>query len=225
MTDSRDRLDSYKKELAVPEALISDALGDGVDRSRLADVVSAYKPTALIGASGQAGAFDEDVVKAMAAHTDRPIILPMSNPTSISEGTPEMILRWSNATALVATGSPFDDVPLRGETRHIGQANNVFVFPGLGLGTIASRASEVTDGMISASSAALAEALSDDELKGQCLMPEVNRLWDICGVVGQAVATQAVEDGVAAPDIEDVASCVEKMRWVPEYPELIEKTD
>ena len=123
--------------------------------------------------------------------------------------------------ALVATGSPFAPVELDGQRFAIGQANNVFVFPGIGLGTIVSGATRITDGMVGASSMALAHALKDEELAQRRLMPDVSRLWEICGIVGLAVARQAVADGVAAVDsIDALDVAIERYRWLPEYPEI-----
>ena len=137
----------------------------------------------------------------------------MSNPTSISEATPEQVLRWTEGRALVATGSPFDDVQLRGGPRRIAQANNVFIFPGIGLGAIASGASQITDSMIAASATALADSLTSDELSDGCLMPAVSRLWDVCGEVAIAVAIQAVEDGVAGHKSSDeLRKCIDDYR-------------
>ena len=218
----RDGLDEYKQELAWPADLVAElGLGEA-NRRNLKKVVAAYKATVLIGASGQGGSFSEGVVKAMAENSDTPAILPMSNPTSISEAVPEDILRWTNNKALVATGSPFEPVQLKDGPRRIGEANNVFVFPGIGLGSIVAGASEITDTMISAAATALAGSLTDAEISEPCLMPEVTRLWDICGDVALAVATQAVLDGVAGQ--KDVAGLEEKIaeyRWKPVYPEIV----
>jgi malic enzyme len=222
LSDLHDFQD-YKQELAWPEDDIL-ALGlEGDARRDLAAVVAAYKPNVLIGTSGQAGSFDENVIRAMSAATDTPVVLPMSNPTAICEATPEDILRWSNGRALVATGSPFPDVETENGFQHIGQANNVFVFPGLGLGTIISGASEVTDGMIGAASKALAESLSDEEVAGRCLMPRVSALWDICGDVAVAVAERAMRDDVAPELDRDLLQArLDAYRWRPEYPEMVE---
>ena len=221
LSDDRE-LDDYKRELAWPAAMVDKLDLNETQRSELQRVVAAYKPDVLIGASGQGGSFDEDTVCTMAATSDAPVILPMSNPTSISEATPENILRWTKGKALVATGSPFADVRMRGGAQRIGQANNVFVFPGLGLGTIVSRASEVTPGMISASAQALADSLTDAEIADRCLMPETSRLWEICGAVALAVAECAVADEVApAASKEELARQIENYRWQPAYPELV----
>ena len=222
LSGGRDALDSYKRELAWPEAFADRLALDPGEKRDLASVIKAYKPTALIGASGQAGAFNSAVVSAMAAVTDQPIILPMSNPTSISEGTPSKIMEWSGGRALIATGSPFEDMDLDGKKQRVGQANNVFIFPGLGLGAIVSGASQVTDGMISAASCALADSLSPEDLANRCLMPEVSRLWEVSGIVALAVAKQAIEDGVASVDDSDsLPALFDAYRWRPEYPEIV----
>lgn len=222
LTDSRDSLDDYKRELAWPEAMATELkLGDS-ERGNLESVVKAYKPNVLVGASGQVNAFNEAVVRAMAAEVEHPVILPMSNPTSICEGSPQEILESSNGRALVATGSPFADVEIDGKKRRIGQANNVFVFPGLGLGAIVSGASEITDSMINASSRALADSLTAAELAEGCLMPEVSRLWDVCGIVGLAVAKQAIVDGVASIESDsNIEKLLADYRWKPAYPEFV----
>lgn len=221
LSDGRE-LDEYKKELAWPVAM-ADRLGLNAEQSRsLQRVVAAYKPTALIGASGQSGAFDEETIRTMAAEAGTPVVLPLSNPTAISEAEPENILRWTEGRALVATGSPFDDVPMRGGMQRIGQANNVFIFPGIGLGTIISRASEVTRGMINAAAHALAASLGEEDIAARCLMPEVSVLWDICGSVALAVGRQAIEDGVAEQIGDDeLQERMDDYRWKPAYPEMI----
>lgn len=221
LSDDRE-FDDYKQELAWPVAMAGDLKLNEAQRKTLERVVGAYKPTVLIGTSGQGGSFDEETICTMAAATESPVVLPMSNPTSISEGTPESILRWTHGKALVATGSPFADVLMRGGPQRIGQANNVFIFPGLGLGTIICGAKEVTADMISAASQALADSLSDDELAARCLMPEVTRLWDVTGAVAVAVAQCAMNDGVAEKvDSKTLQSKLDDYRWVSAYPEFV----
>lgn len=217
------QFNDYKSELAWPEKWVSGIGLDEQRRKNLCEVIAAYEPNVLIGTSGQANSFNEEVVRAMAAVADNPVILPMSNPTSISEAKPDRVLRWTDNKALVATGSPFDDVDTPDGPQRIGQANNVFIFPGLGLGTIVSGASQVTDGMIGAASKALADGLNDDEIRQRCLMPEVNRLWDICGDVAVGVAERAMRDGVAEEvSREALQKKIDDYRWKPVYPEMIE---
>ena len=226
LSDDRDGVDDYKKEMMWPAALVAELGLAGDGRKDLQQVVSAYRATALIGASGQAGAFTEGTVRAMAEHVEMPIILPMSNPTSISEAVPEDLLRWSKARALVATGSPFDPVETRAGTQRIGQANNVFVFPGIGLGTIVTDASEITDAMIAASGTALAESLSEADIASRNLVPDIDRLWDVCGEVALAVARQAIEDGVARQaDLGSLPAQLGAYRWLPRYPEIVVALD
>jgi len=218
----RDGLDDYKKELAWPADMVAQlGLADD-ERTNLAKIVSAYKATVLIGTSGQGGAFTEEVVKAMVASTSHPVILPMSNPTAISEGIPQDIFDWSGGRALIASGSPFDPIETDNGPRRIGQANNVFVFPGIGLGAIVSGATEITATMIAASSRALADSLTDEEVASRCLMPEISRLWEVCGQVALAVAQQAIEDGVAQfAEAGNLETSIAEYRWLPEYPEII----
>lgn len=222
VSDGRDSLDAYKQEFAWPEAKVA-ALGlDDAGRKNLAEVVAAYKATALIGASGQGGSFGQDVVRAMTRKSEHPIILPMSNPTSISEAVPEDILNWSDGKALIATGSPFAPVETANGKQVIGQANNVFVFPGIGLGTIVSGAKSISDGMISASALTLARCLSDADISERRLVPDVSRLWEICGEIAVAVALQAVDEGLGCEALSEqqVRVKVESMRWKPDYPRI-----
>jgi malic enzyme len=226
LSEDRDDLDKNKREFAWPAEWL-DEIGLGrEDRRNLARVVDAFKGNVLIGTSGQAGSFTEEVVRNAARHSNNPVILPMSNPTNISEATPADILAWTDGRALVATGSPFDPVDVGGDRRRIGQANNVFVFPGIGLGTIVSGATEITGSMIGASSTALAHALEDSTIGERCLMPQVTRLWEICGIVGLAVARQAVADGVATfTDLDALEQRIDEYRWMPEYPEVLRADD
>ena len=222
ISDARGHMEVYKKKLAWPAEAVA-ALGLAADELRdLAKVTAAFKATVLVGTSGRAGSFSEDVVRAAAANIENPIILPMSNPTTICEATPKNIMEWTDGKALVATGSPFDPVDIGGDMQRIGQANNVFVFPGIGLGAIVSGATQVTDNMIGVSAKALAETLSLGDLDHRCLMPEVEHLWDICGHVGLAVAKQAVADGVSTiENPESLDKLIREYRWQPRYPEIV----
>ena len=199
---SRTGLDAYKQELAWD---VDRALKGG-----LAEVVEQFKPHVLIGSSGQAGAFDERVVRAMAQHTARPIILPFSNPTDRSEATPEALLRWTDGQALVATGSPFGSVRHEGRTVEIGQGNNVFIFPGLGLGAISTGCSRISDALVAAASEALADAVTEDELSRGLLFPDIARLQEVTLAVATHVGDTALQEGSAAhpPQFES---------WQPVY--------
>lgn len=172
-------------------------------------------PTILVGTSTVHGAFTEQIVREMAAHVDRPVILPMSNPTSLSEATPADLVRWTGGRALIATGSPFDPVTYQGVTYQIGQANNALIFPGLGLGTFLSRARRITDHMITAAAQAVA-GLTDATTLGAPLLPPIDDLRTTSAQVALAVAQGAAHDGVAGlPGI--TADAVSAAMWQPRY--------
>ncbi len=222
ISDARGGLDPYKEEMAWPAGLVESLGLDGEEGQDLAAVAKRYGANVLIGASGRGGAFDEDVVAAMSSNAERPVILPMSNPTSICEAVPSQLLDWTGGKVLVATGSPFDPVETPNGPVRIGQANNVFVFPGIGLGAIASGATSISDSMISASAIAMAECLTEDDIEAGSLVPRVSSLWDVCGNVAFHVARQAVAEGRAphASD-DDIRSAIEEFRWRPRYPDIV----
>jgi malate dehydrogenase (oxaloacetate-decarboxylating) len=183
----------------------------------LAEVVRRVHPTVLIGTSARPGAFSRDIIIEMALHADRPVILPMSNPTELAEATAADLIAWTGGRALVATGSPFEPVDYQGTRYVIGQANNALIFPGLGLGAIASRAARITDGMLSAAAHAVA-GLVDTSAPGTPLLPEVEALRETSLAVAVAVARAARADGVAERPLSgDVAGQVRKLMWQPAY--------
>jgi malic enzyme len=153
----------------------------------------------------------------MAQSTPTPIVLPLSNPTSKSEAHPADILAWSGGRALVATGSPFDPVPVGAGTRLVGQANNVFIFPGLGLGAIVARAREITDAMFLAAATTLARLTTDERLAQGALYPRLAALRSISRAIAVAVAREAQESGVAATPIGDIEAAVDAAMWLPDY--------
>ena len=216
-----EEIDAYKRELAWPVELArARGLGDAA-RRQLGDVIVAYKPTILIGASGHGGAFTREMVREMARHVDRPIIFPCSNPTENSEATPEELFEWTGGRCLVATGSPFADVEYAGRRYRIGQGNNVFIFPGLGLGASAVGARIVTDEMIDAASRALAGQVTSEERSAGLLFPAIERLRAVSGVVALAVARQAVAAGVGALGDENLEDTIAKSAWVPRYSDYL----
>jgi len=209
--------DEYKRELAWSQAQASEmGFGNASSRS-LADVVERFKPTILIGASGTPNSFPEAIVRKMASYVDRPIIFPLSNPNDNTEAQPADLVKWTDGRAIVAAGSPFAPVEFGGAKRRIGQANNAFIFPGLGLGALVAQAREVTDGMINVAAATLAECLTDAEVAEGALFPSVRRLRDVSLAVGVAVVKQAAADGVAAA-IADPRAAVAAAMWEPVYP-------
>jgi malate dehydrogenase (oxaloacetate-decarboxylating) len=192
--------------------------GPGVaDGIGLAEVISRVHPTVLIGTSARAGAFTETVVRDMAAHTERPVILPMSNPTALSEAVPADLITWTDGRALVAAGSPYGAVDHGGIHYEIGQANNALVFPGLGLGVIAARARRVTDGMLLAAARAVAD-LVDISVPGDPLLPRVADLRETSVAVAAAVGRAAEAEGVASATLDaDLAGQVRTLMWEPRY--------
>jgi malate dehydrogenase (oxaloacetate-decarboxylating) len=172
----------------------------------------------LAGVSAQAGAFTEEVVREMARHTETPIIFPLSNPTSKAEASPAEILRWTQGRALVGTGSPFPPVEVDGRTMRVSQVNNSFIFPGLALGILVSQARRVTDGMIMAAARSLAGLSPSREDKSAPLLPAIGESRRVAMVVSEAVARQAIAEGVA--EIEEEAGLPERIReyvWNPVY--------
>ncbi|KOO41065.1 NAD-dependent malic enzyme [Priestia koreensis] len=187
----------------------------------LAEVIKQVKPHILIGTSGQAGAFSEEIVKEMAKHVERPIIMPMSNPTPLAEAVPADLLEWTDGKALIATGSPFDDITHNGVTYEIGQSNNAFVFPGLGLGAIVAKAKVISNGMLAAAAHAVAD-ISDSSFPGASLLPSIDQLEEVSKAVAVAVAKAAIEEGVAQENIEDIEQAITNAMWKPEY-KIIER--
>jgi len=217
LVDDRRFRDGYKAELAWPaEAAARLGLSGESD---LAETVAAFEPTVLIGTSGQAGAFSEAIVRRMTEAVERPVILPLSNPTDNAEATPADLLAWTEGRALIAAGSPFGPVQLGDRRVRIGQGNNVFVFPALGLGALLAGARRITDAMITRAAEALAEEVSAAELASGLLYPEVSRLGEVTRRCALAVYRQACADGVAtAPAAEDDEALLRRAQWTPAYP-------
>jgi malate dehydrogenase (oxaloacetate-decarboxylating) len=184
----------------------------------LLDVVSNAKPTVLIGVCGRTGAFSEAAIRAMAKHAERPIIFPLSNPTSRSEATPEQLIAWTDGRALVGTGSPFAPVVWKGRTIAIDQTNNSYIFPGMGLGILAAGARRVTDAMFMAAAKAVAHLSPTRADKNARLLPPVGQMRAVSLAVAQAVARQAQADGVAPPcDAATLEERITRSVWEPCY--------
>jgi malate dehydrogenase (oxaloacetate-decarboxylating) len=190
--------------------------GDGIG---LADVVANAEPTMLIGTSTQPAAFTEQIVRQMASKAERPIIMPLSNPTSKCEALPQDLIRWTEGRALVATGSPFPPVTYEGRTYRIAQANNALIFPGLGLGVAVAKASRINEPMLEAAADAVAE-LSDAMTLGAALLPPVENLRLVSAAVGVAVALAAEKEGLAQVELSSPVQQVHQAMWRPEYPQI-----
>ncbi len=190
--------------------------GHGTPEVGLLEVVRRVRPTMLIGTSTIPGAFNEAVVREMAAHVGRPVIFAMSNPTHLAEAVPADLLEWTEGRALLATGSPFAPVTYRGTTYVIAQANNALLFPGIGLGTIVSRARSISDGMFAAAARAVAGMVDVGPLGGS-LLPQIEDLRSVSATVAVAVAQAAVAEGLAGAKLGDVQQQVHDAMWEPVY--------
>jgi malate dehydrogenase (oxaloacetate-decarboxylating) len=193
-------------------------LSGGDDAINLLDVVRNVKATVLGGVSGQFGAFTEEVVREMAKHTERPVIFPLSNPTSRAEATPADLLKWTDGRALIGTGSPFPPVNINGKSIHITQTNNSYIFPGLALGILTSKAKRVTDAMIMASAKKLAELSPTRQDRNASLLPPISDSRKVGLLVGEAVGKQAIADGVAGvADEKAFEDALHAYVWEPVY--------
>lgn len=212
------QLDAHKQEFAWSSEM---AAGHGMAKGSKRDletVVRVMKPTVLIGTSGEPGTFTEGVIRAMGDAVARPVIFPMSNPTSRTEAHPRDILEWTDGRALIATGSPFDPVTRGGRTFRIGQGNNALIFPGVGLGALIAQTREVTDEMFAAAAMALAQSVTDEDIASGSLFPRGRELRHVAARVAAAVVRTARDCGLGrAIKDEDVESAVKKAMWEPEY--------
>jgi malate dehydrogenase (oxaloacetate-decarboxylating) len=185
------------------------------------DVVRNAKPTAIIGATGRPNTFTKEIVTLMAKHTERPIFMPLSNPTSKSEATPKDILDWTDCTALVATGSPFAPVECGGKTHIISQANNVYIFPAIGLGVLAVNAVRITEDMFLAAAQTLGDSSPAIADPSAPLLPPLNEIRNLAKKIALAVAKQACAEGVADRiDEREILERIEQEMWSPVYENL-----
>jgi malate dehydrogenase (oxaloacetate-decarboxylating) len=214
----RPGLEEMKQVYAQDIATVSGWQVSAPDHITLLDVIKNVKPSILVGTSAQPGAFTEEIIREMAKHVDRPVIFPLSNPTSRSEAVPIDLINWTDGRALVATGSPFPPVVFRDRLINIGQCNNAFVFPGIGLGVIACGARRVTSEMFVAAARALAEfspALQDPTAS---LYPALEGVRKVSRRVALAVAGEAVRLGLAnAASKEDLERQIDAKVWIPRY--------
>ena len=215
VTDDMPNLPNYQQEYARPAAEVADWTREN-GKIGLLEVVKQVKPTILIGTSTDHGAFTEEVVKSLCEGVERPILLPLSNPTERIEVMPQDAIPWSQGKALIATGIPVEPVEYNGTAFHIGQGNNALLYPGLGLGVIVSGASQVTDGMLLAAAEAVASQVNPQDL-GASLLPPVDNLRASSATVAVAVAKQAVKDGVATKHSDNWVQSVQDAMWQAVY--------
>jgi len=225
VTSDRD-IEPYKLKFAKDKAKLSWLTSAA--ENTLLNVIKNEKVTVLIGTSGQPGTFTKEVVNAVGGNTDRPVILPLSNPTSKAEALPVDVYAWSDGKALVATGSPFADVEHGGKSYRIGQMNNSFVFPGVGLGVVASGATEVLPVFFSAAAHAVAGFISEEDIKDGILCPPLQQLREVSVAVAKRVGAEAIKAGVTQDDCpfsefkhenneERLNTLIDNMIWNPAY--------
>jgi malate dehydrogenase (oxaloacetate-decarboxylating) len=218
VTEARADMEDFKAAYARPVEEVAKYGCSDPAHITLEETIRNFEPTILIGTSGTAGLFTEAVVRAMAGVNDRPIVFPLSNPTSKSECTAEEGIRWSDGRAIVATGSPFAPVVHRGRTYRIGQGNNAFVFPGVGLGLWVGGVRRVTDAMFLDAAQALAHLVTPADLAQGAVYPEITRIRDCSHAVACAVIRRAVAEGHASKDIlPGLEETVSRAMWFPRY--------
>lgn len=210
VTKNRGILDDFKKTYARDEG---EVFGTTIE-----EIIKNVKPTILLGTSATPGLFTESVVKAMTKVNERPIIFPLSNPTSKCECVPEDVIRWSEGHVIIATGSPFPPVKYGNKTFKIGQGNNAYIFPGVGLGVTVGRVRRVTDGMFLAAAKALSEKVSNEDLEAGAVYPPLKHIRECSHSIACAVIRKAVEEGHADGEIlEKLEQRVSSAMWYPEY--------
>ncbi|EAF3112256.1 NAD-dependent malic enzyme [Listeria monocytogenes] len=209
--DNMTDLTTGQKKYAHPSAEWSN-----VPTDTLENLVEAVHPTMLIGCSGVTGAFKESIVKKMTQYTERPAILPLSNPTKLAEATASDLIQWTDGKALIVTGSPSKPVEYQNTTYEIGQANNALLYPGLGLGALVTRAKYITDDMLAAASMAVAEQISPNKA-GAALLPHVRTLRETSRAVAIAVAKQAIKENIHQVELTNVTEAIEREMWQPIY--------
>jgi malic enzyme len=218
VTTAREGLEEYKAPFARDRNEAGGYACRDHSRITLEEAVRNAEPTILIGTSGTPNMFSEAIVRLMAKTNRRPVIFPLSNPTSKSECTPEDAIRWSDGRAIVATGSPFPPVTYNGNRFRIGQGNNAFVFPGIGLGVWLAGATQVTDGMFLEAARALSTQLTESDLEESSVYPQLTRIRDCSLSVACAVIRRAVSEGHASAEIPaSLEERVGKAMWFPEY--------
>lgn len=218
LTQEMDRLRDFQREFAKDKSEVGHWGSNDNGQISLLDVVREVKPTILVGVSGQPGLMSEEIIKTMYANCGKPIVLPLSNPTSRVEADPADVINWTEGNAIVATGSPFEAVEYHGKIHSIAQCNNSYIFPGIGLGVVAAKSRRVTEQMFMAASEALASCSPLVTGEGPDLLPALGEIRKVSKIISVAVAKQAMKDGVAA-HISDqkLDSRIQANFWMPEY--------
>ena len=220
LQESMTDLQSFQQPFAHSKSVIQDWTLENPGKITLQDVVHNAKPTILVGVSGQPNQFTEPMVRMMSSYSQHPIIFPLSNPTSRSEAVPHDLHTWSNGAALVATGSPFEAVTINGKSIEIAQCNNVYIFPGVGLGVVAGKISRVTDSMMMAAAIALSELAPALQTGVGRLLPKLSSIRDVSQHIARAVILQAHKEGLSGlKHTDNLESVIASLMWDPVYKE------
>jgi len=222
VTEKTPNLDTFQLGFRQDSKIIDGWSVAEAGKASLYEVIKNAKPTVLVGVSGQPGIFTEEIIREIAKHTARPIVFPLSNPTSCVEAQPSDIVKWTEGRAIIGTGSPFLPFEYEGETYHFAQTNNSYIFPGVGLGTLAVGAKRVTDAMFLAAARSLAELSPAKAKPGDRLLPTLDRMREVSSHIAVAVAKQAMADGLA-PKMDDAAikAAIKAKVWEPVYKSLV----
>lgn len=218
LTDATTGLFPFQKPFAQAKEKVAHWNLEQPDKINLKDVVRNVHPTLLIGVSGQMGIFTEEIVREMAAHTPRPIIFPLSNPTQRSEATPSDLLHWTQGTVIMGTGSPFGTLQKDGKSFRVDQTNNCYIFPGMGLGLISVKAKRVTDAMFMKAAITLADCSPSLLDLTANLLPPISSIREVSYKVAVAVAKEAVESGLSDCPMEEIEHRIRLNMWTPAYP-------
>lgn len=210
-------LDPAQKMFAHPHKNLAGWKIHNSNEITLQEVIENAHPAVLIGVSAQSGAFSKEMIERMSSYQKRPIILPLSNPTSKAEAIPQELIEWTEGKAIIATGSPFQPVEYQGKKYEIAQCNNVYIFPGLGLGALAAEATAVTDGMLLAAAETLAAHSPALKNSGSSLFPPIAEVRSISRTIAIAVAKRAIEDGVSKIKSSEIEKRVDAKIWQPSY--------
>ncbi len=218
ITGSTKNVEDYKKQFATAKSKIDNWKLKSPGKVTLQELLENEKITVLIGTSGQRGSFTESIVKQMLKNSERPVIFPLSNPTSSCEAQPNDIFRWTDAKAIVVTGSPFEDVNYNGKKYRIGQGNNVFIFPGVGFSAIVGKLQTIGDGVFTTAAYALADAVSESDLSMNAIYPKISDIKKITIRIATACLKNVIK---ANPEMglreENLPDMIESLMWKPEY--------
>lgn len=218
LTDDMPSLLSFQKIFAQPREKISSWQCANKNEISLKDVIKNAHPTLMIGVSGQPNIFTEEIVREMAAHVQRPVIFPLSNPTARSEAHPTDLMKWTDERAVIGTGSPFGEITKKGKPFRVDQTNNCYIFPGMGLGLIAAQAKNVTDKMFMAAAKALADCSPTKNNSDANLLPPISTIRDVSYQVAVATAKEAIASGLAQIKTkEPIEKIIRDLMWIPEY--------